>query len=244
MDPKTGPALVEPANKMLDCLGTLTRERSAGTEPVILQAGMVLQEFGRPIEHVYFPIKGLVSLLCLQKTGEAIEVGLIGYEGMVGVPAILGGIAPYRAVVQMSGEGFRISSRRIVEEFRQNPRIQELLLRYTNTLLLQVAQQSVCNCYHSIQERVCRWLLLARDGTRSTTLHVTHDIIANLLGARRAGVTVAVGLLQRFGFIKIARGRITILDSEGLESNACECYTVVRDSMEQLGLNGEAQLSI
>jgi hypothetical protein len=132
-----------------------------------------------------------VSIVSLNSEGASVEIGLIGYEGMVGVPVILGGVMPYQAVVQMGGDAFRIRGRRLYEEFRQNPFLRDLLLRCTNTFLIQIAQSSLCNCYHTLQERFCRWLLVARDAVRGDVLVLTHDVIARLLGTRRASVTVA-----------------------------------------------------
>jgi hypothetical protein len=163
-----------------------------------------------------------------------VEIGLIGSEGMVGVPAILGGVAPYRAIVQMGGAAFRIRGRKIYEEFRKNAFLRDLLLKYTNVFLIQVAQSSICNCYHTLQERLCRWLLVARDAVQSDVLVLTHDVIARLLGTRRASVTVAAGLLQRAGLIKIGRGRITIRDAQGLAAISCECYSILRDGKLRL----------
>jgi CRP-like cAMP-binding protein len=180
---------------------------------------------------VYFLNNALVSLVSTNAEGSAIEIGMVGNEGMVGVPAILGGVTPYRAVVQMSGDGFRIRGQQLYEEFRRNPFLRDLLLKYTNAFLVQIAQSSICNCYHTLQERLCRWLLVARDAVRSDELSLTHDVIARLLGTRRASVTVAAGLLQRAGLIKISRGRITILDRNGLEEMACECYGILRDGI-------------
>ena len=186
------------------------------------------------IEHVYFLSDALVSIVSMNSEGSTMEIGLIGYEGMVGVPAILGGVTPYRAVVQMGGNAYRIRGQKLYEEFRRNPFLRDLLLKYTNTFLIQISQSSICNCYHALQERLCRWLLVARDAVRSDVLFMTHDVIARLLGTRRASVTVAAGLLQRAGLIKIGRGQITILDREGLEAISCECYGILRDGVRRL----------
>ena len=203
-------------------------------EPVTLRAGMVLFEPDEAIEHVYFLNDALVSIVTMNSEGGTIEIGLVGNEGIVGVPAILGGVAPYRAVVQMGGNAFRVRGERIYDEFRRNPFLRDLLLKYTNAYLIQVAQSSICNCYHTLQERVCRWLLVARDAARSDVLLLTHDVIARLLGTRRASVTVAAGLMQRAGLIKMGRGQITILDPRGLEAMSCECYGILRDRVRRL----------
>lgn len=216
-------------NKILAALPTSSRDWMKTLEPVTLAAGSVLYEPDENIEHVYFLTNALVSLVSLNSEGATVEIGLIGYEGMVGVPAILGGVMPYRAIVQMGGGAFRIGGAWLYEEFRRNPFLRDLLLKYTNTFLIQIAQSSICNCYHTLQERFCRWLLVARDAARSDVLLLTHDVVARLLGTRRASVTVAAGLLQRAGLIKIGRGQITILDAHGLEAMSCECYGILRD---------------
>ena len=199
-----------------------------------LAPGTVLYEPDETIEHVYFLTNALVSIISMNSEGATVEIGLIGYEGMVGVPAILGGVTPYRAVVQMGGEAFRMRGERLYEEFRRNPFLRDLLLKYTNAFLIQIAQSSICNCYHTLQERVCRWLLVARDAVRSDVLFLTHDVIARLLGTRRASVTVTVGLLQRAGLIKISRGQISIIDPQGLAAMSCECYDILRDGVRSV----------
>ncbi|HEY2384633.1 MAG TPA: Crp/Fnr family transcriptional regulator [Terriglobia bacterium] len=220
-------------NKILAALPTASRDWMKTLEPVRLAAGTILYEPDETVEHVYFLTNALVSIVSLNSEGATVEIGMIGYEGMVGVPAILGGVMPYRAIVQMGGDAFRIRGRRLYDEFRRNPLLRDLLLKYTNTFLIQIAQSSICNCYHRLQERFCRWLLVARDAVRSDVLVLTHDVIARLLGTRRASVTVAAGLLQRAGLIKINRGQITILDPHGLEAMACECYGILRHGVHR-----------
>ena len=222
------------ANKILAALPKTSRDWLHTLEPVTLQAGMVLYEPDEAIEHVYFLNDALVSILSMNSDGATLEIGLIGNEGMVGVPAILGGVTPYRAVVQMGGNAFRIASQSVYEEFRRNPFLRDLLLKYTNSFLVQISQSSICNCYHTLQERLGRWLLVARDALRSDVLLLTHDVIARLLGTRRASVTVAAGLMQRAGLIKMSRGQITILDGPGLEAMSCECYSILRDHVRRL----------
>jgi CRP-like cAMP-binding protein len=221
-------------NKILDSLPTNFRGWLQTLEPVTLPAGAVLYEPDQTIEHVYFLNSALVSIVSMNSEGSTVEIGLIGHEGMVGVPAILGGVTPYRAVVQMGGDALRIRGQRLYEEFRRNPFLRDLFLKYTNAFLIQIAQSSICNCYHTLQERLCRWLLVARDAVRTDVLVLTHDVIARLLGTRRASVTVAAGLLQRSGLIKIGRGQMTILDPKGLEALSCECYSIVRDGVRRL----------
>jgi CRP-like cAMP-binding protein len=220
-------------NKILAALPKDSREWLQMLEPVRLQPGMVLYEPDERIEHVYFLNGALVSIVSTNAEGSTVEIGLVGNEGVVGVPAILGGVAPYRAIVQMGGNAFRVRGKRIYDEFRRNPFLRDLLLIYTNAFLIQVAQSSLCNCYHTLQERLSRWLLVARDAVRSNVLLLTHDVIARLLGTRRASVTVTAGLLQRAGLIRISRGQITILDAQGLESMSCECYSILRDHVHR-----------
>ena len=221
-------------NKILASMPLTAREWLETLEPVRLQSGMVLYEPDEAVEHVYFLDDALVSIVSMNSEGATVEIGLIGSEGMVGVPAILGGVTPYRAIVQMGGAAYRIRGYKLYDEFRKNPFLRDLLLKYTNAFLIQIAQSSICNCYHTLQERLCRWLLVARDAVRSDVLIMTHDVIARLLGTRRASVTVAAGLLQRAGLIKISRGQITILDASGLESMSCECYTILREGVRRI----------
>jgi CRP-like cAMP-binding protein len=227
----------ESMNKILASLRTTSGNWLATLELVTLPAGTVLYEPDEKIEHVYFLNNALVSIVTMNTEGSTLEIGLVGNEGMVGVPAILGGVTPYRAVVQMGGQAFRITGQNLCDEFRRNPFLRDLLLKYTNAFIVQIAQSSICNCYHTLQERLCRWLLVARDAVRSDILVLTHDVIARLLGTRRASVTVAAGLLQRAGLIKINRGQLTILDAPGLEAMSCECYSVLRDGIRRLDVS-------
>jgi CRP-like cAMP-binding protein len=221
-------------NKILDSLPETSKSWVNMLEAVTLPVGTILYEPDQKVEHVYFLNSALVSIVSTNSDGSTVEIGLIGHEGMVGVPAILGGVTPYRAVVQMGGDAFRIRGQQLYEEFRRNPFLRDLLLKYTNVFIVQVAQSCICNCYHSLQERLSRWLLVARDAVRGDVLVLTHDVIARLLGTRRASVTVAAGLLQRAGLIRIGRGQITILDAAGLEDMACECYGILRDGVRRI----------
>ena len=222
------------SNRILGAIPQDERAEFDALERVTLHSGMVLQEPDREIDHVYFVEDGLVSLLSVTAEGGSIEIGVVGSEGMVGIPAVLGGTAPYRAVVQIRGEATRMRRNEIAEEFTRNRGLHDLLLRYTNSFLIRIAQNSICNCFHSLEERLSRWLLLARDSTDSDTLKVTHDVIARLLGTRRASITVTAGSLQRAGLIRMARGEITILNRSGLEAIACECYGIVREGVRKM----------
>ena len=195
---------------------------------------MVLQEPDQEIEFVYFIDDGLVSLLSVNSDGGTIEIGMVGSEGMVGIPVILGGFSPYRAVVQIEGQAWRMRRRQLAEEFQKNRNLHDILLRYTNTVLVQVAQSSICNCFHTLQERLSRWLLTADDSTDSDRLPITHDVVARLLGTRRASITVTAGLLQKAGLIKMSRGEIRISNRAGLERVACECYGIVREGVRRM----------
>jgi len=234
MSTKTNDFPILKSNRILSALAGNDYQKMQPLEPIFLRTGMVLYEPDEDIEHVYFLHDALVSILSVNSEGGALEIGVVGCEGMVGVPAILGGVTPYRAVVQIGGQAYRMKRRNIDEQFRKNPLLHDLLLRYTNSFLVQITQSSICNCFHSLQERLSRWLLAARDASRSATLELTHDMIARTLGTRRASVTVAAGLLQKANLIRISRGQITILDSEGLESIACECYGIVRENLRRL----------
>ena len=224
----------ESMNKILGSLSTTSPRWLETLELVTLPTGTVLYEPDKKIEHVYFLNNALVSIVSMNSEGATVEIGLIGHEGMVGVSAILGGVTPYRAVVQMGGDAFRVRGQALYEEFRRNTFLRDLLLKYTNAFIIQIAQSTICNCYHTLQERLCRWLLVARDAVRGDVLMLTHDVIARLLGTRRASVTVAAGLLQRAGLIQINRGQITILDPAGITAMSCECYGILRDGIRRV----------
>jgi CRP-like cAMP-binding protein len=221
-------------NKILGALEASSNGAFNALERVTLRPGMVLQEPDQEIEFVYFIEDGLVSLLSVNSDGGTIEIGMVGSEGMVGIPVILGGFSPYRAVVQIEGQAWRMRRRQLAEEFQKNRTLHDILLRYTNTVLVQVAQSSICNCFHTLQERLSRWLLIADDSTESDRLPITHDVVARLLGTRRASITVTAGLLQKAGLIKMSRGEIRISNRAGLESVACECYGVVREGVRRM----------
>jgi CRP-like cAMP-binding protein len=217
------------ANRILASLPGLNRKVLNALEPVFLRSGTVLCEPARAVDYVYFLADALVSVICAGADGSTLEVSLVGGEGLIGLPAVLGGPNSFQAIVQMSGRAFRMESGRLLAEFNKNEDLRNRLMNYTNSFLVQIAQLSICNCYHSLQERLCRWLLVARDATRSNSLTMTHETISRLLGARRAGITVAVGLLEKAGLLRRGRGQIVILDPSGLEEAACECYSVLRE---------------
>ena len=202
----------------------------AGLEPVALNFGDVLYEPGGVIRHVYFPGASLVSLLTLADGHLALEVGLIGREGMVGIPLILGrNVSPVRALVQGEGTALRMTSAAFLKEFRRSPPLQRELYLYTYALMAQISQTAACNRFHVVQQRLARWLLMTHDRVKSDRFRMTQEFLGHMLGVRRVGVTKAAQSLQRRHLIGYSRGTITILDRRGLETAACECYEVVKD---------------
>jgi CRP-like cAMP-binding protein len=198
-------------------------------ESVELKLGQVVYETGRGLDHVYFPTTAIVSLLYVLESGATAEIAVVGYEGVVGVSIFMGGgSTSSRAVVQSAGEAFRLPSRYVMEEFTRGGPMQHLMLRYTQSLITQMAQTAVCNRHHSVDQQLCRWLLLSIDRLPTPEIVMTQELIANMLGVRREGVTEAAGKLQKAGVIIYRRGHIKVLDRLRLEAMACECYEVVR----------------
>jgi CRP-like cAMP-binding protein len=195
----------------------------------------VLYESGRTLSHVYFPTTAIVSLLYMLENGASAEIAVVGREGVVGISLFMGGEStPSRAVVQSAGEGFRLHSRVVKQEFNDSHKVMHLLLRYTQALITQMAQTAVCNRHHELDQQLCRWLLLSLDRLQGVDLVMTQELIANMLGVRREGVTEAANKLQKVGLIRYARGRITVLDRPGLEARTCECYAVVKREYDRL----------
>jgi CRP-like cAMP-binding protein len=204
-------------------------------ELVPMPLGDVLYESGIQMRHVYFPTTSIVSLLCVMEDGASAEIAVVGHEGIVGVSLFMGGeTTPSRAVVQSAGHAYRLQGQMLKEEFYRAGPMQRLLLRYTQALLTQMAQTAVCNRHHSLDQQLCRWLLLSLDRLPSNKLIMTQELIANMLGVRREGVTEAAGNLQKAGLIEYHRGHITVLDRAGLEARACECYAVVKRECDRL----------
>ena len=202
----------------------------AGLEPVTLTFGKVLYEPGETIRHVYFPDASLVSLLTLADGHLALEVGLIGREGMVGVPLVLGhAVSSVRALVQGSGTAMRMAAAHFLKEFRVSPPLQRELYRYTHTLMAQISQTAACNRFHVVEMRLARWLLMTHDRVKSDRFRMTQEFLGHMLGVRRVGVTKAAQTLQTRKLIHYSRGDITVLDRKGLEAAACQCYEVIRD---------------
>jgi CRP-like cAMP-binding protein len=197
--------------------------------------GEVLYEPGGQMAHIYFPSTAIVSLLYTMENGSSAEMGIAGNDGLVGVALFTGGnTMPNRAVVQSAGGAFRMQAKALQEEFARGGTFQRLLLLYTQALLTQMSQTAVCNRLHEIEQQLCRWLLLSHDRLDSDELVMTQELIANMLGVRREGVTTAAGRLQEQGLISYARGRIQVLDRRRLEAAACECYKVVKDEYDRL----------
>lgn len=206
----------------------------AHLESVDLQLGAVLYEAGVTMSHVYFPTSAIVSLLYVMEDGASAEIAVVGNEGIVGISLFMGGESTSsRAVVQSAGHGFRMPARVLKEEFKRAP-VLHLLLRYTQALITQMAQTAVCNRHHSIDQQLCRWLLLSLDRLQGKELVMTQELIANMLGVRREGVTEGALKLQKAGLIHYARGHITVLDRPGLEARSCECYGVVKKEYDRL----------
>lgn len=204
-------------------------------EPLELPLGLVLYESGTPQRYVYFPTTAIVSLLYVLEDGGSAEIAVVGNEGVVGVSLFMGGgSTPSRAVVQSAGLGYRLGAHAMKEEFNRGGPVLHLLLRYTQALITQMAQTAVCNRHHSLDQQLCRWLLLSLDRLKGEELVMTQELIANMLGVRREGVTEAALKLQRSGLIRYARGHITVLDRQGLEQRTCECYGVVRKEYDRL----------
>jgi CRP-like cAMP-binding protein len=203
-------------------------------EPVDLPLGQVLYESGSLLSHVYFPTTAIVSLLYVMQDGASAEIAMVGNEGIVGISLFMGGEStPSRAVVQSAGQGYRLKAEAIKDEFNRAP-VLHLLLRYTQALITQMAQTAVCNRHHTLSQQLCRWLLLSMDRLQGNELVMTQELIANMLGVRREGVTEGALKLQRAGIIRYARGRITVLDRAGLEARSCECYAVVKKEYDRL----------
>jgi CRP-like cAMP-binding protein len=204
-------------------------------ELVTLSLGELIRESGGQQEYVYFPTTCIVSFLYTLAEGLTVEVGLTGNEGVVGVALFLGGnTSPYRAIVQIAGGAFRMRSNVLQREFSGSPAFQFLLLRYTQALITQISQTAACNRLHSVEKRLCRWLLMCHDRVPSDEILMTQEFISNMLGGRRESVTVAAGHLQDAGLIQYSRGHIRVLDRNGMEAFVCECYRVEKDEMDRL----------
>ncbi len=223
-------------NYILDALPPAERARLfPHLKLVSLPAGVVLYESGDTLRHIYFPTDSIVSLLYVMKDGASAQIAVVGNEGAVGVPLFMGGETTTNlAVVQSAGPAYRLTRRRLKEEFDRHGELLHLLLRYTQALITQMAQTAACNRHHSVDQQLCRWLLLSLDRVSSNKLRMTQELIANMLGVRREGVTEAAVKLRSMGVIKYSRGQITVLDRPQLEKLCCECYSVVKTESDRL----------
>ncbi|MDN8618697.1 Crp/Fnr family transcriptional regulator [Variovorax ginsengisoli] len=204
-------------------------------QAVDMPLGQVLYESGKTLSHVYFPTTAIVSLLYVMENGASAEIAVVGNEGIVGISLFMGGEStPSRAVVQSAGRGFRLTAQVMKDEFDRAGPVLHLLLRYTQALITQMAQTAVCNRHHSLDQQLCRWLLLSLDRLEGSELVMTQELIANMLGVRREGVTEGALKLQHAGLIRYSRGRISVLDRKGLEGRTCECYAVVKNEYDRL----------
>ena len=223
-------------NLLLNALPSADFERIAThLEPIPMKLGEVLYESGDKLRHVYFPTTCIMSLLYVMEDGDSAEIAVVGNEGILGISLFMGGdTTPSRAVVQSAGHAYRLRSELLKSEFERFGPTMHLLLRYTQALITQMSQTAVCNRHHSVDQQLCRWLLLSLDRLQSNELSMTQELIANMLGVRREGVTEAAGKLQDAGLIRYTRGRITVLDRPGIEARSCECYQVVKTEFDRL----------
>lgn len=223
-------------NFLLNALPTDEFERlQPSLELIKMKLGEVLYESGGKMPYVYFPTDCIVSMLYVMENGSSAEIAVVGKEGIVGVALFMGGGSmPNRAVVQSAGYAYRMRNQVFMQEFNRYAKLMHLLLRYTQALITQMAQTAVCNRHHSVDQQLCRWLLLSLDRLSTKELTMTQELIANMLGVRREGVTEAAGKLQQAGLIVYSRGHITVLDRPGLEDRVCECYQVVKSEFDRL----------
>jgi CRP-like cAMP-binding protein len=223
-------------NSVLAGLAPAERERLyPHLQLVAMPLGKVLYESGDVLRHVYFPTNCIVSLLYVMEDGASAEISVVGNEGLIGIALFMGGeTTPSRAIVQSAGYAYKLIGQLLKDEFHRNGQMQIKLLRYTQALITQMAQTAVCNRHHSVDQQLCRWLLLSLDRLASNELRMTQELIANMLGVRREGVTEAAGKLQKLGVIRYARGKITVLNRRKLERLCCECYAVVKKETDRL----------
>jgi CRP-like cAMP-binding protein len=223
-------------NHLLAALRPAERERIyPHLDLVPMPLGKIVYEPSHILRHVYFPTNCIVSFLYVLKDGASAEISVVGNEGLVGVALFMGGEStPSRAIVQSGGFAYRLTAKRLKDEFHQHGQLQFLLLRYTQALITQMAQTAVCNRHHSVDQQLCRWLLLSLDRLSSNRLSMTQELIANMLGVRREGVTAAAAKLQKLGIIRYSRGLVTVLDRPKLERRCCECYAVVKKETDRL----------
>ena len=223
-------------NHLLAALPTAEFDRLAKhLEPVAMPLGQILYEPGGQMQHAYFPTTAIVSLHYVTESGASAETAGVGNEGVVGISLFMGGgTTPSSAVVQTAGHGYRLERGKLMEEFNRGGLMHRLLLRYTQALITQMNQTAACNRHHSLEQQLCRWLLLTLDRLSSNELVMTQELVASMLGVRREGITESAGNLQRAGFIRYRRGHIAVIERSGLEATACECYAVVKKELARL----------
>ncbi len=223
-------------NHLLSALPSAEFERlAAHLELVPMRLGEILYEPGGQMQHAYFPTTAIVSLHYVMESGASAEAAGVGNEGVVGISLFMGGDStPSSAVVQTAGHGYRLAGRLLKEEFNRGGALRSLLLRYTQALITQMIQTAACNRHHSVEQQLCRWLLLTLDRCGSRELVMTQELVASMLGVRREGITEAAGNLQRAGIIRYRRGHISVLQRDGLEARSCECYAVVKKELHRL----------
>ena len=233
-------------NHILGALPQLERERLfPHLKLVPLPLGMVVYESGAALRHIYFPTNSIVSLLYVMQDGASAEIAVVGNEGVIGVSLFMGGeTTPSRAIVQSAGHAYRLTGARLKQEFNRHGELLHVLLRYTQSLLTQMSQTAVCNRHHTLDQQLCRWLLLSLDRLSGNRLDMTQELIANMLGVRREGVTDAAGKLQKLGVIRYSRGKITVLDRPQLERLSCECYGVVKRESDRLEAPNRRSVSV
>jgi CRP-like cAMP-binding protein len=229
-------ATTRTSNRLLSALPSDESDRIfPGLQKVSFSLGQVVYEFGGQLDYVYFPTTAIISLLYTMENGSSAEMGLTGNDGVVGIALFMGGgTMPNRAVVQSAGDALRMKAKLLQDEFARGGKFQHLLLRYTQALITQISQTAVCNRLHAVDQQLCRWLLLSHDRVKADELIMTQELIADMLGVRREGVTVAAGRLQDAGAISYVRGHIKILDRAKLEETVCECYRVVKNEFDRL----------
>jgi len=233
------PTVAEDVARKNHLLAGTTNEEMArllpDLQPVSLSLGKVIYESGEKLDYIYFPTTAIISLLYIMESGATAEIGVVGNDGLIGIAIFMGGdTTPNRAVVQSAGTALKMKAGLMKDEFTRGGAFHNQCLRYTQALITQISQTAVCNRLHSVDQQLCRWLLLSHDRLPSDRLIMTHDLIANMLGVRREGITHAAKRLQRAGYISYVRGDMTILNRKGLESNVCECYDVVRIEYKRL----------
>jgi CRP-like cAMP-binding protein len=225
----------QPRNRILRSLSHEEYSRLLPfSEKVILGAGDILFEAGDRIADLYFIESGMASLLSTTESGSTVEVGMVGYEGFVGSALLLKtNRMPYRSMMQIAGEAIKIKAQPVLDQFDRNLDFRNLLLRYLHLILTQVSQSALCNRFHTLEGRLCRWLMISREIINSDEIPLTQEVIAQMLGVARTGVTMTAGVLQQSGLIRYRRGKITILDREALARSSCECYRVVRQELDR-----------